>query len=222
MHIPDGYLSPVISATMYVITLSIVGFSIKRYFFEEKRDVGNREELTKKISSISVMAATIFVAQMLNWPIPGGTSAHLVGGALAAMIIGPTGACIAMFLVLLVQCLIFGDGGITALGANAFNMAVVDVFAGIGIYNSITKLFGSSNRAKVMGAFLGGWIGITLGAMACGVEIGLSPQFGFPLSLTVPIMTVWHLVLGSIEGIITMLVIRYMITRSPEVLYIGR
>ncbi len=189
--------------------MAVMAFSYRRYFSDGGGDA----------SSLSVMAAAIFAAQMLNWPIPGGTSAHLVGGALAAIILGPFGGCLAMFLNLVVQCLLMGDGGITALGANTFNMAVIDAFAGYWIYRAALKLLGEERRG--LAAFLGGWIGITLAAAACGVEIGLSPQFGYPLSVTVPIMTAWHFALGLVEGAATGAVISYLARRSPEILYRG-
>ncbi len=206
MHIPDGYLNPAVCAVFYVLSLAILAYSTRKYFKSSNRD----------FSMLSVMAGAIFAAQMLNWPIPGGTSAHLVGGALAAIIIGPFGGALAMFLNLLVQCLLMGDGGITALGANIFNMAVVDVFLGYWIYKLALKAFGEEKR--VWGAFLGGWLGITFAAAACGLEIGLSPQFGYPISVTLPVMTIWHMGLGVIEGAITAMVISYLVKRAPDVL----
>jgi len=207
LHIPDGFLDPIISLSLYVITLIVVIYSAKRYFSEDKGD----------ISYLSVIAAAIFAAQMLNWPIPGGTSAHLVAGALAAMLIGPFGGCLAMFMNLVVQCLLMGDGGITALGANSFNMAIVDVFVGYAIYRLALKALGEQRR--MIAAFLGGWIGIGLAATVCGLEIGLSPLFGYPVAITVPVMASWHLALGVIEGIVTAFVVGYLAKRSPNLLW---
>mgnify|MGYP000019106753 CR=1 FL=1 len=201
MHIPDGFLDPLLSLALYVISLAIVIYSGRRYF----KEGGG-------VYYLSVMAAAIFAAQMLNWPIPGGTSAHFVGGAFASMFLGPFGACLAMFMNLVVQCLLMGDGGITALGANTFNMAVVDVFAGYAIYKVSLKYLGE-NR-KFLAAFLGGWIGITLAAITCGLELGLSPSFGYPLSITVLVMGIWHLTLGVIEGIATGLLVSYLSARG--------
>lgn len=203
MHIPDGFLDPVVSIALYLISLSIVIYSGRKYF----KGGGD-------IHYLSVTAAGIFAAQMLNWPIPGGTSAHFVGGAFAAILLNPFGGCLAMFMNLLVQCLLMGDGGITALGANAFNMAVVDVFAGYAIYKMALKLFGESR--KFLAAFLGGWIGITLAAVVCGIELGLSPNF-YPLSVTVPVMGAWHLALGLIEGIATGLLVTYLAGRGFKI-----
>ncbi len=189
MHIPDGFLSPLVALSLYVISLIVVAYSGRRYF----REGGD-------IYYLSVMAAGIFAAQMLNWPIPGGTSAHLVGGALDGVLLGPFGGCLAMFMNLLVRCILMGDGGITALGANAFNMAVVDVFLGYLIYKVAMRMSGGR---KFLSGFLAGWLAIAAAAVACGVEIGLSPQFGYPLSVTVPVMGAWHLALGLVEGLAT-------------------
>ncbi|HDI73823.1 MAG TPA: metal transporter [Candidatus Korarchaeota archaeon] len=200
MHIHDGFLDPLTCIIFYAISIPVVIYAGRRYF----REGGD-------VYYLSIMAAAIFAAQMLNWPIPGGTSAHLVGGALSAMILGPFGGCLAMFMNLIVQCLLMGDGGITALGANVFNMAIVDVFAGYLIYKLSLRVLGEKRR--FIAAFLGGWIGIALAAVACGFEIGLSPQFGYPVLVTVPVMGVWHLALGVIEGLATAFVISYLTGR---------
>jgi len=201
MHIPDGFLDPAVALALYVISLSLVVYSGRRYF----KGGGD-------IYYLSVMAAAIFAAQMLNWPIPGGTSAHFVGGAFASIFLGPFGGCVAMFMNLLVQSLLMGDGGITALGANAFNMAVVDVFVGYAIYKAVLRYLGEGKR--FLAAFLAGWLGITLAAVACGIELGLSPSFGYPLAVTVSVMGIWHLALGLVEGIATALIVTYLAGRG--------
>ena len=125
MHIPDGFLDLQVAGLFYVLSIAVVGYSLYKA----------RETLNEKmVPLVGVVAAAIFAAQMLNWPIPGGTSAHFVGGALAGILLGPYVGCLAMAVVLTVQCLAFGDGGITALGANIWNMGIVDVFAGYAIY----------------------------------------------------------------------------------------
>jgi len=124
-----------------------------------------KEKLT---TLFGVVAGAIFVAQMLNWPIPGGTSAHFVGGALAAILLGPYAGALAMAIVLTIQAIVFNDGGITAWGANVWNMAIVNVFLGYYIYRAL-KRFGVS-----IASFFAGWIGITVAAIFAGVEIGLS------------------------------------------------
>ncbi|MDW8035479.1 MAG: energy-coupling factor ABC transporter permease [Candidatus Korarchaeum sp.] len=201
MHIPDGFLDPVVALTLYILSIAVVIYSGRRYFSRGG-----------DIHYLSVTAAAIFAAQMLNWPIPGGTSAHFVGGAFASILLGPFGGCLAMFMNLVVQCLLMGDGGITALGANNFNMAVVGVFAGYAIYKATLRYLGEGKR--FLSAFLAGWMSITLAAVTCGVELGLSPSFGYPIAITVPVMGVWHLALGLVEGLATALIITYLSSRG--------
>ncbi len=198
MHIPDGFLDLYIALAMYVLSGIVVGYSIYRVS-------GKLPQL------LGVVAAAIFAAQMLNWPIPGGTSAHFVGGALAAILLGPYAGCIAMTIVLVIQCLVFNDGGITALGANVWNMAVVDVFVGYAAYRALERF----NRN--FAAFVAGWLGITLAAIFAGIEIGLSSHFRYGLEVTVPVMGVWHALLGIIEGVITAAIVGYVSTRAVTV-----
>jgi len=208
MHIPDGFLDPTVSAATYIIFLAYFAYAFRMM----KKDFSS-----EKVTLLSVLASGIFVAQMLNWPIPGGTSLHFVGGALAGIILGPWLGFLTIFLVLLVQCLVFHDGGITALGANSINMAIVDVLVGYIIYRAAVKYFGG--RGSAAGAFLGGWAGITLAGLACGLEIGFSPSFPYGVSVTVPVMTLWHLGLGLIEGLITASIVAYLAPRMPEILH---
>ena len=140
---------------------------------------------------------------------------YFVGGALAGIILGPYLGFLSMFLVLLIQCVVFHDGGITTLGANVLNMAIIDVLVGYTLYKVFSKL---NRKGKLVGAFLGGWLGITLAGIACGFEIGLSPAFPYGVTISVPIMGVWHAVLGIIEGIITMLIVNYILSKHPEII----
>jgi len=213
MHIPDGYLDPITCAVTYIITIL---FGIIAY--RKSKDKLNPE----LVSLISVLAAGIFVAQMLNWPIPGGTSLHFVGGALAGILLGPYIGFFIMFLVLFVQCIIFHDGGITTLGANVLNMAIVDVLVGYYLYVLISKFGKGDYRYKLIGAFLGGWMGIALAGLFAGIELGLSPSFGFPLGITVPVMLGWHLLLGVIEGLITAFTVGYLFKKAPYIFEYGK
>ncbi len=201
MHIPDGFLDLWICAVMYLISAMVIGYSAKK--LKDKLDA-------PQVSLIGIVGAGIFAAQMLNWPIPGGTSAHFVGGAIAGILLGPYAGCLSMVSVLTIQCLVFGDGGITALGANIFNMAIVDVFVGYGIFKALRRY------NQDVSLFLAGWIGIWLGALAAGVEIGVSSIFAYGLMTTVLVMGIWHGALGFIEGIITMLAVRYVLIKQPD------
>ncbi len=207
MHIPDGFLDLWICALMYVISAVVIGYSAVKL-------KGTLE--SKQVPLIGVVAAGIFAAQMLNWPIPGGTSAHLVGGAIAGILLGPYAGCLSMASVLTIQCLVFGDGGITALGANIFNMGIVDVFVGYAVFKALR------NFNQDVATFLAGWLGIWLAAIACGIEIGVSSIFKYEIGVTVPTMGIWHGILGIVEGIITMLVIRYIALRQPDIIYAAK
>lgn len=207
MHIPDGFLDLATATITYTMFIVYTGYA----FHKVKLKIS-----AEKISLISVLAAGIFAAQMLNWPLPGGTSLHFVGGALAGILLGPWLGFLTMFLVLLVQCLIFHDGGITALGANMINMAIIDVLIGYIIYKVFMKAFGKKNSVRAFAAFLGGWLGITLAGIACGVEIGVSKQFIYGIGITVPIMGVWHAILGIIEGAVTAFVVLYVAKKAPH------
>lgn len=204
MHIPDGFLDPWICGAMYVISIAVIIYSSKKM----------RGKLSgKRAPLIGVVAAGIFAAQMLNWPIPGGTSAHFVGGGIAGIILGPFAGCLSIASVLTIQCLVFGDGGITALGANIFNMAVIGPFLGYGIYKALQKFH------RDLASFLSGWFAIWVGAVACGIEIGLSSIFHYSIGTTVMVMGMGHGLLGIVEGVITMLVIRYLASSNPDLIY---
>ncbi|MHA1594861.1 MAG: energy-coupling factor ABC transporter permease, partial [Candidatus Baldrarchaeia archaeon] len=173
----------------------------------------------RHIPLFAVLTAAVFAAQMINWPVgPGGTTAHLVGGALLAIFLGPFGGLIAMTVILVIQAFFFGDGGITALGANVWNMGVVDCFVGYYLFKIISKSLGDTPRAKTIGAFVGGWIGITLAAFFCGLQIGISTVFPYEISVSIPVMTLYHCLLGLIEGLITALVITYVLKVRPDLL----
>ncbi|HII95818.1 MAG TPA: energy-coupling factor ABC transporter permease [Candidatus Methanofastidiosum sp.] len=207
MHIPDGFLDMDIALAYYVLSAIVIGiciYKIKKDGIDEKR-----------VPIAGLVAAGIFAAQMLNWPIPGGTSAHFVGGAVAAIILGPFLGCIAMVSVVSIQALVFGDGGITALGTNLFSMAIVDVFVAYYIYKFLSK------KNTKIAAFVAGWIGITLGAINTGIATGLSSTFQYSISTTVPVMGIWHGALGIIEGLITVAVISYIEKNRGDILYIS-
>lgn len=200
MHIPDGYLDLKIAGIFFVLTLIVLGYSIYKL------------RGTKLTSLFGVISAAIFAAQMLNWPIPGGTSAHFVGGALAGIVLGPFAGALSMAIVITIQTLVFNDGGITAWGANVWNMAIVNVFVGYYVY----RLFSGFNKS--FSAFIAGWIGITVAAIFVGLQIGLSTSFAYGLNITIPVMGIGHAILGIIEGIITAGVLGYIATRRADLL----
>lgn len=211
MHIPDGFLDTYWIIGTYAVT---IGY----YAYLEMQD---KVKLTPaNVSLITTLAATIFVAQMLNWPIPGGTSLHFLGGALAGILAGPANGSLAVALVLLVQGIVFHDGGLTALGANILNMGIVAVLTGYYVFKYTAKLTGNMEPSKryLLAGFLAGWISVFVAGIVCGVEIGLSPRFPYGVLVTVPVMGGWHFLLGIVEGVITGLVVSYIARKNPKMI----
>jgi cobalt/nickel transport system permease protein len=209
MHIPDGYLDPtqiivfaVISAAFIILGL----FQAKKYL------------TTKTIPLFAVLTAGVFAFQLLNFPIVGGTSGHLVGGVLLGVFLGPFGALISMSIILTIQAFLFADGGVTALGANIFNMGIIGGFLGYYIYLGIRKLVGRGHWGIRVGAAIASYLSIVLAALACGLQIGWSYTFPYGIQYTVPAMVGWHLIIGLGEAIITVIVIEYIIRVRPDLL----
>ena len=210
MHIPDNYLSPKTCAAFAVAMLPVVMYSANKL----------KQEVEKKKETIPLMAiasSLSFLIMMFNIPLPGGTSAHAVGGCLLAILIGPYAACIAITICLALQALLFGDGGILALGANVFNMAFIMPFSGYYIYKLCTKLM--KKRGEIIGAALGSYLSINLAAFCAAVELGLQPIIAYdafnnplynpyPLSISVPAMVGSHMLIGIVESIFTVSVYR--------------
>ena len=162
MHIPDGYLSP--------ITCVILFFLVLPFWIKGVQKL--REKMTaKNIPLIALFAAFSFVIMMFNIPLPGGTTGHAVGGALAAIILGPEIATIAISIALVIQAFFFGDGGILSLGANCFNMAVILPYVSFAIYQWISKNVDLTSRRRIIGAAVGAWVGLTLASFlhSCGI-----------------------------------------------------
>jgi len=201
MHIPDGYVDLPLAAALAVASLVVLAVAARR----------SGDELTDaRAPLLGVVAAGVFAAQMLNWPIPGGTSAHFVGGAFSAILLGPHLGALCVATVVVIQSLVFGDGGVVVLGANVFNMAIVQVYIGYAVYRLLSPM------GEVRAAFVAGWLSITAAAVAAGVQLGLSSAFAYELTTTVAIMGVGHLALGLIEGAITAVVYRYLVDARPD------
>jgi len=206
MHIPDGFLDPWVAGLFWLGSGAAIGLAVRR----ARGELGD-----ERTPLLGVVAAGIFAAQMLNWPIPGGTSAHFVGGAFAGILLGPSLGVLAMTAVVTIQALVFGDGGIVALGANLFALAVVDVLAGYVLFRVVRRVY------EPAAAFVAGWGAVVLSALAVGVGVGLSSAFAYELGVTVPIMVVGHALLGLIEGAITAAVYGYVADARPD-LVLGR
>lgn len=210
MHIPDGYLDFSWSLLTYAVSITYLVYVVKK--------AGDLLD-SEKVSILTVLSASIFAAQMIAWPIPGGTSLHFLGGPLAGVMMGPVLGSLAMSIVVIVQCLVFHDGGITALGANLLNMAIISVIVGYVIFKLTTTILGRfGRRAVFVGGLLGGWAGVFMAGLMCGLEIGLSPHYPYAAEVAMEIMGVWHAILGLGEGLITGLVLSYIQLRSPDLI----
>ena len=214
MHIPDGLLDPITTVVLWIVVIFVMIFGFKKIgkVFEE-------EDSEKMIPYIGVLAATIFAFQFVNYPVPGGTSGHLVGGTLVSLILGPWVAVIVIFMVLVVQAL-FGDGGITAIGANTFNMGVICGIVGFYIVKLLVLILNKTNLKKetkvTVATAIGSYIAIVLAAFFAGVEIGIGGAV--PIEIIVPIMIFWHLLIGIGEAVISALIVYFIYKAKPELI----
>ncbi|QAA32930.1 cobalt transporter CbiM [Clostridium manihotivorum] len=221
MHIPDNYLSPATCAVMGAAMVPIWARAIKTV----------KKKLTKKkMPLMGIGAALSFLTMMFNVPLIGGTSGHAVGGTLLAILLGPEAACISISVALLIQALLFGDGGILAYGANAFNMAFIIPTSGYYIYNLLSRRV-TTDKGRNIVTFISSYIGLNIGALFTSVEFGIQPLLfkdslgmplycPYPLGISIPSMMIPHLtVAGVLEGIITVGVLSFIKRVSPGILY---
>jgi len=211
MHIPDGFLNVATMATTAVVSAGGVGNAVR---------IANKKLGEKQVPLMGVLAAFIFAAQMLNFPIVGGTSGHLIGAALAAILLGPWAAVLIMSCVLIAQCLIFQDGGLLALGANIFNMGIVASFSGYYLYRLVSLLLGDNRRGKLVGGFVAAWGSVFLAAIVCAVELAVSGAS--PIKVVLPAMAGFHALIGIGEGLITGAVLSLVLATRADLLQLQR
>jgi cobalt/nickel transport system permease protein len=221
MHIPDGYLSPQTYVPFYGVSLVFWSIALKKM----KKALSARH-----VPYLAMAAAFSFLIMMFNIPIPGGTMGHAVGGGIIAILLGPWTAVIAVSVTLIIQALVFGDGGITAIGANCFNMAVVMPFVSYWVFRLIQR--NSTNTARLsIAAFLSGYVGLSAAAAVTGIEFGIQPLIAhgpdgrplyapYPLSVALPAMVLEHMLIFSVvEGVVTVLLLRYFLKYEPDLVY---
>lgn len=211
MHIPDGYLGPPTYLAAYAACAPLWAIAARRL----------REKLSaRRAPLLAVSAAFSFLVMMFNIPLPGGTTGHAVGGVLIAIAVGPWGATLSITIALVIQALLFGDGGITAIGANCLNMAFVMPFTGYAAYRLLSGLL-ASEKGKAVAAGIGGWVGLNVAAFTTALMFGIQPLLHtgadgralyapYPLSVAIPAMMLGHLTLaGAVEGLITGLAVYF-------------
>ena len=165
------------------------------------------------------MAAFVFAAQMFNFPVGGGTSGHFMGATLIAILLGPWASVLIMTTVLTVQCLVFQDGGLTALGANIFNMGIMGGFLGYYV-NTAIQLFAQDKKGIFIGGFAAAWCSIVLSAVCCAIELGISGTI--PLKIVVPAMAGIHAIIGIGEGLITIATLSLLTRVRPDLLQLQK
>ncbi|MDD1724806.1 MAG: cobalt transporter CbiM [Methanospirillum sp.] len=202
MHIPDAFIPLPQAAIYWIIALVFLALAVKWARSEINED---------KIPLIAVLAAGIFALQSFNLPVSMGTSGHLVGGALAAIVLGsPFAAVFILTLVLIIQGFIFGDGGITTMGANIINMGVIGGFVGFYSYQGLLKMI----KNPYVSAGVAAWLACLIPALACAVEMAVAGTF--PLVPGLVAMGIYHAIIGVIEGIVTAIVIYALATARPD------
>ena len=204
LHIPDGFLSIVVSIICWVITIITLGFAISKT---------NKALGEKQVPLMGVMASFIFAAQMINFPGAGGTSGHLLGGALAAIVLGPWAGMLGMTAVVAVQGLLFQDGGLLVMGANILNMGLVTAAIGYGWYRSAA---GQSKVVKLSVAGVAAWLSVMAGALFTALQLWLSGTS--QLGIVIPAMLGVHALIGLGEALITVAALSFILQARPDLL----
>jgi cobalt/nickel transport system permease protein len=207
MHAPDGFLSLPIAAIMWVLTLVAIGISVKKT---------NETFDERAIPLMGVTAAFIFAAQMFNFQVIGGTSGHLLGGVLAAILLGPWAGTLVMAAVIAVQGLVFQDGGLVVMGANIFNMGVVGTLGGYAVYRALCSVFGGEQRGGIPAAGIAAWLSVVAGASAMAIELGLSGTTDIVVALAA--MAGIHALIGIGEALVTMAALTFVRVSRPDLL----
>jgi cobalt/nickel transport system permease protein len=211
MHIPDGFLSVLVSIILWGMSIIAIGYALRRV----GQDLGERQ-----VPVMGVLAAAIFAGQMLNFTVAGGTSGHLLGAALATILLGPWAAIIVMTTVVGIQALIFQDGGLLALGANIFNMAVIGVSVSYFAHTSLKKLLGEQKWGLFINGFITAWLSIFIASLAAALELSASGTS--PANIAVPAMAGIHTLIGIGEGLITVGALTFIYAARRDILQMGQ
>jgi len=222
MHIPDGYLGPYTYIALWIIMIPIWYYAGRKLSAELK---------SRQVPLLALAAAFSFVIMMFNVPIPGGSTGHAVGAAIIGIVLGPWAGVIAISVALVLQALMFGDGGITAIAANCFNMAVVMPFVGYYVYKLISGGTEITSSRRVIAAAIAGYISLVIASAFTGFEFGIQPMLHhtaegvplympYPLAVTVPAMVLEHAFgFGILEALITALIFAYIQRTDTSLLY---
>ncbi len=207
LHAPDGFFSTPVALAFWVLTVAALAISLRR--------AGATLD-ERAVPLMGVMAAFIFAAQMFNFQIPGGTSGHLLGGVLAAVLLGPYAGTVVMACVISVQALIFQDGGLLVLGTNIFNMGIVGTFGGYWLYRTVAALVGGEDRGRLPAAAIAAWTSVVAAAALAAVQLAVSDTTS--LSVALSAMVGWHLLIGIGEAVITVAALGFIAASRADLL----
>ncbi|MDR0471508.1 MAG: energy-coupling factor ABC transporter permease [Nitrososphaerota archaeon] len=209
MHLPDGVVSPIVTIIGFLITIIFWVVCFKKVKLSEQQ-----------VPMMGLLTALFFAAMMINFPLIGPTTSHLLGGAVIGLILGPFAGLISMSIILVLQALLFGDGGLLVLGVNVLNIGIIGVFIPCIVFLALNKLFKPKLGLGLFGAiFISAFLSDFLSAIAAGAAVGLSslsPWYG--LSVAVPVMALNHSIVGVAEGIVTVILIATLLKLRPDVL----
>ncbi len=209
MHIPDGFLNLPTIALTWMVSLSLIALALKRV---------RTEYQDRAVPLMGLCAAFIFAAQMINFPIPGGTSGHLLGGTLAGALLGPWAGSLVMSVVFIVQGLVFQDGGITVMGANIFNMGLIGTFGGYYLFQTLRNAIGRDKlQGVVIGSAVAAWTSVVVASTVCA--IGLAASGTVPLTVALGAMVGWHVLIGVGEALITVATVTFIWRTRPDLFY---
>ncbi len=207
LHIPDNFLSALVSLVFWIATAGCVALALRR----TERALDDRQ-----VPLMGVMAACIFAAQMLNFPVAGGTSGHLLGGALAAIVLGPAAGVLVMTCVVALQALLFADGGIVVMGANIFNMGVGTAVLGAAVFGALITVLGRARWGVVIAGFVAAWVSVMAAALATSLQLIASGTV--QAAVVLPAMLGVHAVIGVGEGLITAAALSFLLATRPDLL----
>jgi len=207
LHAPDGFLSLPMAAVMWALTIVVLAIAVSRT---------GRTLDESAVPLMGVTAAFVFAAQMFTFPVFGGTSGHLLGAVLAAILLGPWAATLVMAAVISVQALVFQDGGLVVLGANMFNMGIVGTIGGFALYTAVCRVLGREERGRYPAAAIAAWTAVVVGSALIAVELAVSGTS--PLALALPAMVGVHAVIGIGEAVITVAALALLHSVRPDLL----
>lgn len=207
LHAPDGFFSTPVALTFWVVTVAALAISLRR---------AGAQLDERAVPLMGVMAAFIFAAQMFNFQIPGGTSGHLLGGVLAAILLGPYAGTIVMACVISVQALVFQDGGLLVLGANIFNMGIIGTFGGYWLYRLVAAALGGEERGRLPAAAIAAWSAVVAAAVLTAFQLAFSDTTSLATALVA--MVGWHVIIGVGEAVITVGALSFIAASRADLL----